>query len=125
MAVSQTKAPRVAVVTEAGEMTTVSRATAGAGPVGPAGRLGQPTGAALERIIGLEEHFVTADVLDAWRVLDLGWRDLALTPSTEGRRRAARLTWTASVSPRRRKPGSTSRSNRRTHRCGLAGPRPC
>jgi hypothetical protein len=64
MAVSQTKAPRAAVVTEAGEMTTVSRATAGGGPVEPAGRLGQPRGAAPERIIGLEEYFVIADVLD-------------------------------------------------------------
>jgi hypothetical protein len=84
MAVSQTKAKRVAVVTEAGEMTTVSRATAGAGPVEPAGRLGQPRGAPPERIIGLEEHFVAADVLDAWRVLDPRCRDLALTRSTEG-----------------------------------------
>lgn len=100
MAVSQTKAPRVAVVTEAGEMTTVSGAAAGTGPAEPAGRLGQPRGAAPERIIGLEEHFVTADVLDAWRVLDPRWRDLALTPSTDGRRRAAWLTWTASASPR-------------------------
>ena len=38
------------------------------------------------RIIGLEEHFVTTDVLDAWRALDPRWRDLALKPSTEGER---------------------------------------
>ena len=36
MAVSQTKAPRVAVVTEAGRNDHSSRATAGAGPVEPA-----------------------------------------------------------------------------------------
>ena len=36
------------------------------------------------RIIGLEEHFVTDDVLGAWRALDPQWQDLALKPSTEG-----------------------------------------
>lgn len=36
------------------------------------------------RIIGLEEHFVTADVIQAWRALDPQWKDLALKPSTEG-----------------------------------------
>lgn len=38
------------------------------------------------RIIGLEEHFVTDDVLGAWRALDPRWQDLALKPSTEGDR---------------------------------------
>ena len=36
------------------------------------------------KIIGLEEHFVTADVLDAWRGLDPQWQDVALEPSAEG-----------------------------------------
>lgn len=36
------------------------------------------------RVIGLEEHFVTPDVLDAWRGLDRRWQDFALKPSTEG-----------------------------------------
>lgn len=35
-------------------------------------------------IIGLEEHFVTRDVLDAWRALDSQWQDLSLTPATQG-----------------------------------------
>ena len=45
------------------------------------------------RIIGLEEHFVTADVLEAWRALDPQWRDLALKLSSEGEtgRRLAEL----------------------------------
>lgn len=36
------------------------------------------------KLIGLEEHFVTTDVLDAWRALDPRWQDLSLTPSTQG-----------------------------------------
>ncbi len=36
------------------------------------------------RLIGLEEHFVTADVLKAWRVLAPRWQDLALPASTSG-----------------------------------------
>ena len=36
------------------------------------------------RIVGLEEHFVTAGVLEAWRALDPRWQDLALKPSGEG-----------------------------------------
>lgn len=36
------------------------------------------------RIIGVEEHFVTADVLKAWRSLDPQWQDFALKPSGEG-----------------------------------------
>jgi hypothetical protein len=56
MAVSQTKAPRVAVVTEAGEMTTVSRAIAGAGPVESTGQLRQPRGAAPEPLADLRRR---------------------------------------------------------------------
>ncbi|MGY5120038.1 amidohydrolase family protein [Streptomyces sp. 900105755] len=36
------------------------------------------------RIIGLEEHFVIEEVLDAWRALDAQWQDLSLRPSTQG-----------------------------------------
>lgn len=36
------------------------------------------------KTIGLEEHFVTADVLRAWRALDPQWQDLALAPAAEG-----------------------------------------
>jgi len=36
------------------------------------------------RIVGLEEHFVTAEVLEAWRALDPQWQDIALKPSAEG-----------------------------------------
>jgi len=36
------------------------------------------------RVIGLEEHFVTAEVLRAWRALDPRWQDLSLIPSTRG-----------------------------------------
>lgn len=36
------------------------------------------------RIVALEEHMVTADVVDAWRKLEPRRRDLALTPSTQG-----------------------------------------
>ncbi len=45
------------------------------------------------RVIGLEEHFVIADVLKAWRVLDPRWQDIALKPSAEGEsaRRLAEL----------------------------------
>ncbi len=45
------------------------------------------------RIIGLEEHFVTADVLKAWRTLDPRWQDVALEASVEGEtaRRLAEL----------------------------------
>jgi predicted TIM-barrel fold metal-dependent hydrolase len=35
-------------------------------------------------LIGLEEHFVTSEVLDAWRALDPDWQDLSLVPSTRG-----------------------------------------
>jgi hypothetical protein len=31
------------------------------------------------KIIGLEEHFVTNDVLTAWKALDPKWQDVALT----------------------------------------------
>ena len=37
------------------------------------------------RIIGLEEHFVTADVLKAWRALEPRWQDIALKASAGGR----------------------------------------
>ncbi len=45
------------------------------------------------RVIGLEEHFVTSGVLEAWRVLDPQWQDVALKPSAEGEsaRRLAEL----------------------------------
>ena len=45
------------------------------------------------KVIGLEEHFVIADVLKAWRVLDPRWQDIALKPSAEGEsaRRLAEL----------------------------------
>ena len=36
------------------------------------------------KIIGLEEHFVTAEVLAAWRALDPRWRDVALQHSDGG-----------------------------------------
>lgn len=35
-------------------------------------------------LIGLEEHFVTREVVDAWRALDPEWQDLSLAPSTHG-----------------------------------------
>ncbi len=35
-------------------------------------------------IVGLEEHFATADVIEAWRALEPQWQDVALKPSTEG-----------------------------------------
>ncbi|MBF4995610.1 amidohydrolase [Nocardia sp. BSTN01] len=36
------------------------------------------------RIIALEEHIVTTEVLTAWQKLEPRWRDLALTPSSQG-----------------------------------------
>lgn len=36
------------------------------------------------RVTALEEHMVTADVVDAWQKLQPRWRDLALGPSTRG-----------------------------------------
>ncbi|WP_246725237.1 amidohydrolase family protein [Beijerinckia sp. L45] len=36
------------------------------------------------KIIGLEEHFVTSDVLAAWRELDPKWQDVALKQSDRG-----------------------------------------
>lgn len=36
------------------------------------------------KITGVEEHFVTPDILDAWRALAPAWQDLSLTPSTQG-----------------------------------------
>ena len=45
------------------------------------------------KTIGLEEHFVTPDVVRAWRALDPRLQDLAIVPSTEGEpaRRLAEL----------------------------------
>jgi uncharacterized protein len=34
--------------------------------------------------IGLEEHFVTEDVLKAWQALDPHWQDVALAQSGIG-----------------------------------------
>lgn len=41
------------------------------------------------KIIGLEEHFVVQEVLDAWDAVELPWQDLAMKPSAgaEGGRR--------------------------------------
>ncbi len=36
------------------------------------------------RVIGLEEHFVTAPVLAAWEALEPRWQDLSLVPSRDG-----------------------------------------
>lgn len=36
------------------------------------------------RTVGIEEHFVTADVLHAWQALAPEWRDAALRDSSEG-----------------------------------------
>ncbi len=36
------------------------------------------------RFIGLEEHFVTAEILQAWRALDPRWQDLAQPASATG-----------------------------------------
>jgi hypothetical protein len=36
------------------------------------------------KLTGLEEHFVTSEVLDAWQALNPEWQDLSLTPSTQG-----------------------------------------
>jgi predicted TIM-barrel fold metal-dependent hydrolase len=36
------------------------------------------------KIVALEEHFVTAEVTDAWQTVDLPWRDLALRGALAG-----------------------------------------
>ena len=36
------------------------------------------------KIVGLEEHFATAEVINAWKNVDPCWRDLALKASIEG-----------------------------------------
>jgi uncharacterized protein len=36
------------------------------------------------RVIALEEHFATQEIMDAWKNVDSRWRDLALKASTEG-----------------------------------------
>jgi uncharacterized protein len=37
-----------------------------------------------DRVVALEEHVVTADVIAAWRRVPPRWQDLALAPSTQG-----------------------------------------
>jgi predicted TIM-barrel fold metal-dependent hydrolase len=36
------------------------------------------------KIVALEEHFAPLEVMDAWKSVDPGWRDLALKATTEG-----------------------------------------
>ena len=36
------------------------------------------------KIVALEEHFATAEVMQGWKSVDPRWGDLALKPSTEG-----------------------------------------
>jgi hypothetical protein len=36
------------------------------------------------KIVALEEHYATAEVMQAWKSVDPRWSDLALKPSTEG-----------------------------------------
>src|SRR5215471_14601163 len=36
------------------------------------------------KIVALEEHFATAEVMQGWKSVDSRWSDLALKPSTEG-----------------------------------------
>ena len=36
------------------------------------------------KIVALEEHFATPEVMDAWKSVDPAWRDLALKATTEG-----------------------------------------
>ena len=36
------------------------------------------------KIVALEEHFATAEVMQGWKSVDPRWSDLALKPSTEG-----------------------------------------
>src|SRR5215472_10105529 len=36
------------------------------------------------KIVALEEHFATLEVMDAWKSVNPGWRDLALKATTEG-----------------------------------------
>jgi uncharacterized protein len=36
------------------------------------------------KIVALEEHFATLEVMDAWKSVDPAWRDLALKATTEG-----------------------------------------
>lgn len=43
------------------------------------------------KVIGLEEHFVTADVLKAWQALDPQWQDISLKPSLAEGETAPRL----------------------------------
>lgn len=43
------------------------------------------------KLIGLEEHCVTADVLEAWRRLDPQWQDLAQRPASADQNRKRKL----------------------------------
>ena len=36
------------------------------------------------KIIALEEHLATPEIIEAWKKADARWRDLALENSTEG-----------------------------------------
>jgi hypothetical protein len=36
------------------------------------------------KIVALEGHFATLEVMDAWKSVDPAWRDLALKATTEG-----------------------------------------
>jgi len=36
------------------------------------------------KIVALQEHFATTEVMQGWKFVDLRWGDLALKPSTEG-----------------------------------------
>jgi predicted TIM-barrel fold metal-dependent hydrolase len=36
------------------------------------------------KIVALEEHFATAEVMQGWKSVDPRWSDLALKPSTKG-----------------------------------------
>ena len=41
------------------------------------------------KIVALEEHFATLEVMDAWKSVDHSWRDLALRRRLKARARAA------------------------------------
>jgi hypothetical protein len=58
------------------------------------------------KTIGLEEHFVTADVLQAWGQLEPQY-EIRQGYSRETISGAASPSWTGSASPQWRTPGST------------------
>lgn len=64
------------------------------------------------KIVGVEEHFVTPEVLDAWRALDPEWQDLSLAPSTQGDSARAWPTSAKNAWRRWMLRGSTSKSSR-------------